>query len=115
MITMNLHHHVPASLGSYGQPVPDTGNCLLPVWKHQPANVRESGTDISSANKSSDDWTPHSHVKVSGNHRTSTYLIGCTAEVRSCAKTGGWVTLVCLSNNYVEGTEHCPLQCRTKH
>ncbi|KAK9861319.1 hypothetical protein WJX84_004200 [Apatococcus fuscideae] len=91
---MNLHHHVPASLGSYGQPVPDTGNCLLPVWRHQPANVRESGTDISSANKSSDDWTPHSHVKVSGNHRTSTYLIGCTAEVRSCAKTGGWVTLI---------------------
>ncbi|KAK9840260.1 hypothetical protein WJX74_006369 [Apatococcus lobatus] len=89
-----MHPHMPLRLGAYEEAATDTGNYMLPAWRHQASSHRERADSSPTQSKASDDWAPHSHVKVSGNHRTSTYLIGRTAEVRSCAKTGGWVTLI---------------------
>lgn len=89
-----MHQHIPLRLGGYEESASDAGNYVLPAWRRQPSSHPDRADSSPVQAKASDDWPPHSHVKVSGNHRTSTYLIGRTAEVRSCAKTGGWVTLI---------------------
>ena len=109
MITM--HPHMPLRLGAYDESASDNANYMLPAWRHPGSSQRERADSSPTHSKASDDWAPHSHVKVSGNHRTSNYLIGRTAEVRSCAKTGGWVTLVRVSCLFQRGFYHAsPLQ-----